>query len=105
MDDNGYAYAFKDRGECPTVALMSSSEVYMYADLYTNLQSILKAYTPQNKLEYTCMIVGIIEEIDSVLLTDVERIAYAFLFSFLSFSVTNLMGIKTIDLMSRLGLD
>ncbi|KAI6986062.1 hypothetical protein KC359_g8917 [Hortaea werneckii] len=105
MDDNGYAYAIKDRGEYPTVALMNSSEVYMHADLYTNLQSILKANTPQNKLEYACMIVGMIEEIDSVLLTDVERIACAFLFSFLSFNVTSLMGMKTIDLMTRLGLD
>lgn len=105
LDGNEFAYGIADVAGTPTVALMPSISAYMNANLYTNLSSITRGETSVSMLERACMIVGMIEEIDSAPLTDTERMACAFLLTFLSTKVSSVMGMNTIDLMSVLGLD
>ena len=105
LDRNRFAYGILGRNGCPSISLLETASAYTYTKTYTNLSSITMMDSPHDMLGQACTIVSMIEEIDSASLTDLERISCAFLLSFLSVNVDNVMGMGTIELMNRLGLD
>lgn len=105
LEANGHAYGILSRGGGAAVALLKSEFASSQTDVYTNLSAIRNSRTPKEMLGRACMIVSMVEEIDSAPLTDLERIACAFLLSFLCANSDNLMNVNSVDLMLRLGLD
>ena len=105
MNENELTYAMINRSGERVVCLMTNSMAYSMSPSYTNLNAIMRANNNAGKFETACGIAAMIEEIDGVTLTDVERISVAFFFVFLSSLMNSVVNRNPIDVMSAVGLD
>lgn len=104
MSNDPMSYAM-GRSDYPQVMLLPSHIAYNSSNVYTNMSSITKAFNSHYVLMRACEVVALVEEIDGVDLTDVERACVSFLLSFLSFNTQSVMKTDSVELMKKLGLD
>ena len=100
---NTYAIAGQQGNE--NVVLIPSADASRLSNIYTNMNSIRSAAASPDVMRVACGVVALVEELDSVELTNQERVAAAFLLVFLSAYTNEVVGTNTVELMGTLGLD
>lgn len=66
------------------MSVFSNTDVHKKSEVYTRLKSLTKSRDETDAFVMACMDISIVEELDSVMLTESERLAAALLMSFMS---------------------
>ncbi|KAH7001766.1 hypothetical protein B0J12DRAFT_692613 [Macrophomina phaseolina] len=98
-------YAIGSTNTGTTAHLTDSMDAISKRLICTNMRSISSVTTPEDMIARSVWIVAMIEEMDSVMLTPTERVAAAYLITFLGRNVDRIMNTNIVDCMYRLGLD
>lgn len=105
MSNHKKAYSVNSTTGYYKITLADSSIAYKSSQVYTNLSYIINISKISDMLRRSYNMIALVEKIDDIALTELERVSVPFLFAFIYANITSATDTDKSGFMKRLGLD